>query len=168
MKTALFFQLLINLILSLVLLSGGVLLLALPLMQKYYEPLIDLLTLYPWMVPIAGITFAVIGLSLFSWTSSLLRRTHYERVSGISKVWIEEKVFEKLLATYWQAKFPEDTLSCHAMMRKNKLHIVAKMPHFADKCAQKELFEEIKNELRSDLHKTLGYTGDFTLSLSYS
>ena len=166
MKTALFFQLLINLLLSLTLLVGGILLVALPLTHEYYEPLIGLISLYPWAAPLIGITLAAIGLSLFSWTSSLLRKGHYEQVPGIVKIWVEEGVFEKSLQSYWQAKFPEETLSCHAMIRKNKLHIIAEVPRLDDKKDKKELFEEVRGEIREDLYRTLGYTGDFTLALS--
>ena len=166
MKTALFFQLLINLFLSLIILLFGILLISWPFMRAHYAQVFEMLTLYPWITPIAGLILAIIGLSLLSWTSSLLKKGHYVYAPGITKVLVDEKIFEKTLNNCWKVKFPGKNLSCHALIRRNKLHIIAEIPHLEGRRAKKDFIKELSHDLSHDLYKTLGYSGDFTLCLS--
>ena len=170
MKTALFFQLLLNLFFALILLCLGLFLLLLTPFKVQLEPVLTLLVAYPsqhpWAIPFIAIAFCLFGLSLFSWTSSLLKKGHYETVTGSMKLWVEEGVFDKELRSYWEAKFLDPALSCRAFIRKNKLHIVAELPLQEDNKAKEKLLEKLREEIRSQLQKNIGYFGDFTFSLS--
>ncbi len=167
MKTALFFQLLLNLFFALLLLCFGIFfLLFLPFKHEFEPALIQVIAfvgMHAWIIPVAGCAFCLFGLSLFSWTSSLLKKGHFETVSGSMKLWVEEGVFDMELKHYWDTKFLDPSLSCRAFIRKNKLHIVATMPQQEN---GPELLAELRNEIRQMLQKNIGYIGDFTFSLA--
>ena len=171
MKTAFFFQLVMNLFFALLLLAGGILLLIFPATKAYYDPLFDLFVTYPWSISLIGITIALVGMSLFSWTCSLLKKGHFETVYGNVKISVDEGLFDKELKAYWQVKFQSDHCHCRTYFRKNKIHIVGELPPLQDKQVQdkqenQQLLREMKQELRDILQQKFGYIGNFTLCLS--
>ena len=162
MKNGFFFQLLINLLFGLLLLILGIACAVAPFTSNTFFSIKEFFVTYSWSVPLIGICLALVSISMLSWTLSLLRKGHYETVTGKVCAWVEEHLFEKAIQEFWQQQFPKDTLlSCHAAIRKNKLHLILELQgSFTE--AQKQT---LKQELSTYLQNSFGYIDDFALSI---
>jgi hypothetical protein len=168
MRSAIFFQVLLNILFALLLLAIGILLMLTPYsqaIQHFYELYV---APYPWVVLICGFSFIIIGTVTLSWSIPLLFKGHYERVSGMLKVWVDEGVVERELAHFLQNKFNNQNLVVHAYMHRNKLYIGCELPTKAASAqVRKEMISKLKEELRSFLSSRFAYNVDFSLSFSY-
>jgi hypothetical protein len=170
MKNAFFFQLVVNLFFSLVVFTLGLFFLSFSTLETHFEGSFEAISRflidYPWSVPLFGVTLALIGVSLFSWTLGLLTKGHFESVQGNLKLWIEEDAFEKVIHNLTLRKFPLIAPQIEAEIHKNQLHIIAKFPQTEEK-NKHEILKELKDILRQELHDVLGYNADFSLSLFF-
>lgn len=157
MKTTFFFQLLINLFFAIIFLFIGGCLALYPLTKSYYEPLFELITATPWLLPLVGISLIFIAYSIASWTTPLLRKGHFEMIEGKAKIWVEEGVIQKIIQEFLRNKFPKETLSCKVSFAKNRLHILTELPNGVSP-------KELENELRDALQGQLGYVGNISFS----
>jgi hypothetical protein len=164
MKTTLFFQLILNLCLALLLFVIGVACALSSYTQEFYKQLLADFAEHIWAIPLIGILLMLLAWAIVRWTFPLMRKGHFEMVVGQTRVWIEQGVFEKMLKEYLAEKFPEKVLSAQAFMRGQTLELIAEVP---SKTSDEEV-ERMSADLRSCLQREFGYIGSFSLSLNRS
>jgi hypothetical protein len=93
--------------------------------------------------------------------------THYYQLrSEPYQVWINEEVIQGHLNSYWKTLFPQSQIPNRLSVKKNKIHLMADLP-FVPISEQKNILEQIKNDLAILLSKSLGYNDAFFLSASF-
>lgn len=161
MKPILFFQLLLNMLFAILLLVTGLALSCYPTTKEHYEPLWRFTEEHFWVIPLAGGILALFGLAIFLRICSHFKKCHFKIASSQMKVWVDSGILEKIVQEFWKENFPEETLSCQAYIHKNQIQITAEIgSHFNDDA----FIEELIDQMRSRLHKYLGYLGNITLS----
>lgn len=115
------------------------------------------------MIVLFGLVFFLIGLALLLYLFFSKRRRYYTiRLDTCS---VEENVIKGYLEKYWQEAFPSESVSHYFTLKKNRLHIVADLPHSSEPEVR---LETIKNELTEIFTKLLGYPKQVTLSISFN
>lgn len=80
--------------------------------------------------------------------------------------YLDEKLFQDYLKSYWKQLFPKNDIPNHIVIKKNKIFITSDLP-YVPTTQQKTLIERIENDLKDIFTRLLGYHKEFIISISF-
>jgi len=159
MKSSLFFHLLLNVLLALVLLVLGALITLSPFLHRLVEYSTNLLTKQPWLLSLCGFSIVLISLGVLFWSIPQFFSCHYEFIKGKTKISISDKLVDGIIQEFWNRKFPFSNHSVRSFVSGDVINIVCEGD-------EKEILI-IKEQLPHDFEMALGFVPDIALNISH-
>lgn len=121
----------------------------------------------PYVVSLFGIALVIVGAGmLVLWYFNVRYRSYYIHIEpNITQV--DRQVIRDTMESYWKQRFPENSVPMRLTLKHQGIRLIAELPHCpVDK--QKQVLEEIQQDLDHLFHQVLGYPHDVMVSLSFA
>ncbi|MGK5595088.1 MAG: hypothetical protein ACSNEK_07005 [Parachlamydiaceae bacterium] len=121
----------------------------------------------PMLLFLFGLALFVCGIALVTYILLSCKRKYVTISPGTNEVLISETLVLEYLKTYWQQLFPENEVTTHLTIKKNKITITANLPAISFE-EQRPLLQRIENEISYLFREILGYQKEIEIVISFS
>lgn len=86
--------------------------------------------------------------------------------SGKRPIIIDEEILQQYLDAYWKRRFPNKEVPHQLRLKRETIRIIADLPK-TPKDQQKELLNDVQDELQDLFFKMLGYSHELLFALRF-
>ena len=157
----------ISLVFTLLILALGVLAILIAWAPEFSNLIIQFLEEETLLLAWSGGTLIAIGIFLAVSLYMMNRRRYYHIRMGDLAAKVDEAVVDKYVSTYWKELFPGQEVACEVVVRKNRIEIIADLPHVpVDQ--QHDMAIRIEKDLKELFAQVLEYRNPFLFNVSFA
>lgn len=161
-----FFYYLATFILAIFFIFVGVFCFFIPQTANGITSLVNFILENLWMTYLVAAFFITLGVLMLIHIRLNTKKQYYKIKAGNLLTFLDEKIFEQYLDTYWKELFPKNQIPSAVAIKNNKLFITADLPNIP-LSEQKPLLLQIENDLNEMLNKYLGYHQEYIISINF-
>lgn len=121
----------------------------------------------PYLISLFGLALIIVGIGMtVLWYFNVKYRSYYIHIKpNITQV--DRQVIRDTMEAYWKQRFPDNVVPMRLTLKSQSIRLIAELPCCSvDK--QKQILEEIQQDLDYLFHHILGYPYDVLVSLSFA
>ncbi len=145
----------------------GLIALILPWTRHLQDELFSLIENHPWAITLFGASLTFIGIALLLQIIASSRKQYVTIQTGPNSIQFSEAIVADYIQAFWEQLFPEREIPCRISIKRNKICIVADLPHIP-KSERKELLKKIEEGLAETMRYSLGCTKTLELTISFA